>query len=93
MKKEFWIIEENNFGDFDDKEEKCLNFVGPFSSIKEIEKRLREDCVDAFKKAEHENLEEEEVIEDFCSRFKIVETVKTVQPVPVVSINSRIEEL
>lgn len=92
MKKEFWIIEENNFGDFDDKEEKCLNFVGPFGSIKEIEKKLRKDCIDAVKNAEHENLEEE-AIEDFCSRYKIVETIKTVQPVPVVSIKSRIETL
>ena len=58
MKKEYWIVEEERIGDFDSQEEKQLECTGPFRSVKDAEKRLREDCSISFRLGEHENLEE-----------------------------------
>jgi hypothetical protein len=92
MKKEYWIVEEERIGDFDSHEEKQLECTGPFRSAKDAEKRLREDCSRSFRLGEHENLEEYSY-QDFCSKFKIVQTVKTVQPIPVVTVKSKLKTI
>ena len=92
MKKEFWIIEEDVIGDFENKVRKTYECEGPFHSIKEAKNKLREYCSEMFRLGEHENLERE-TYEDFCSKFKIVQTLETVHPVPVVDIKTKLKTI
>lgn len=92
LKQEFWIIEENIIGDFDSKEKKIFECEGSFPSMEHVDKHLRKMCIASFKLAEHDNLEEESYA-DYCSRFKIVQTVKTIHPVPIVNINVKLNKI
>jgi hypothetical protein len=92
MKKEYWIIEEESIGDFENKKKKIYQCEGPFPSFKEAEKKLREYCSEMFKLGEHENLEKE-TYKDFCSKFKIAQTLETVHPIPVVNIKTKLKKI
>jgi hypothetical protein len=91
-KKEFWIIEEGNIGDFENNVRKQYECEGPFSSLEEAKRELRESCSDSFRSAELDNLEKE-TYEDYCSKFKIVQTLETIHPVPVVDIKTKLKRI
>jgi hypothetical protein len=92
MKEEFWIIEEDRIGDFKAKKKKTFECYGPIYSIEKAEKRLRKACSDSFKSSEHDNLEKESC-ENHCSKFKIVQTLKTLHPILVVNIKTKLKKI
>jgi len=92
VKKEFWIIEEDTIGDFENNVRKQYECEGPFSSLEEAKNKLRESCSGSFRSAEHDDLEKE-TYEDYCSKFKIVQTLETLHPVPVVDIKTRLKRI
>jgi hypothetical protein len=92
MKKEYWIVEEDIIGDFENSIKKTYECRGPIPSLNRAQIELREYCSEMFILGEHENLEKE-TYEDFCSKFKIVQTVQTVQPIPVVTVKSKLKTI
>lgn len=87
MKNEYWIIETDTPGESLDSK----SALGPYSSLAEAERWLREDAKETFLDADKSCRELSERVE-WAAPVHIVQVVKTVKQCPEVSVRVRLQQ-